>query len=297
MATKIDLKRIRTDLDTQIRVDWNEEAVREYAELMESGTEFPPILLFYDEPNDWYILADGFHRLEAHRRVMPNDPILAETRLGDVEAARWAAIIANQSHGIRRTNADKRNAVKRALLHTNGESLSDNQIAKKVGVHHDTVGKFRRELELTCEIRKSDVRIGLDGRTINTAKIGLFKQFLPEDARCMRCVCYKEPLCTNDNTQKLPWDEACEDFSRLVDDVPRRELPPPDYDNIVIADEKKARKLGKGIHQNRRLKGCLKVYLPSDNPSLFAVELRNRWSPGYLVDCIAALKQLLNDDE
>jgi len=37
------------------------------------------------------------------------------------------------------------------------------------------------------------------------------------------------------------------------------------------------------------------VYLPSDNPAMFALELRNRWKPPYLTECIAALKQLLND--
>ena len=81
----------------------------------------------------------------------------------------------------------------------------------------------------------------------------------------------------------------------LVDDVPRRDIPPPDYDNIVVCNDKTPYKQSDSLYQNRRLKGCLKVYLPSDNPSQFAVELRNRWPPGYLVDCIAALKQLLTD--
>ena len=81
----------------------------------------------------------------------------------------------------------------------------------------------------------------------------------------------------------------------LVDDVPRREIPPPDYNNIVVCGDKTLQKRGDSLYQNRHLKGCLKVYLPSDNPSLFAVELRNRWSPAYLTDCVAALKQLLTD--
>ena len=148
MATMIDPRRIRTDLDTQIRVDWNEEAVREYAELMERGVEFPPLLVFFDEPNNRMILADGFHRLAAHMRVKPNDMILVEQRLGDVEDAKWAAIIANQTHGIRRTNDDKRNAVKRALMHSKGAGKSDRNIANDIGVHHDTVGRIRKEMEL-----------------------------------------------------------------------------------------------------------------------------------------------------
>ncbi len=81
----------------------------------------------------------------------------------------------------------------------------------------------------------------------------------------------------------------------LVEDLPRRNIPPPDYDNIVVCGDKTTQTHNDAMNQNRRLKGCLKVYLPSDNPALFAVELRNRWTPEYLTACIAALKHLLND--
>jgi hypothetical protein len=93
----------------------------------------------------------------------------------------------------------------------------------------------------------------------------------------------------------LPWSPACEDFAKRGEDIPNRAMKPPDYNNIVICGDKTPYKRSDSLYQNRRLKNCLKVYLPSDNPSLFAVELRNRWSPEYLTDCIAALKQLLLD--
>ena len=99
----------------------------------------------------------------------------------------------------------------------------------------------------------------------------------------------------DDGQQKPPLSEPCEDFAMLVDDVPNRKLSPPDYDNIVICGDKKRYKPSDSLYQNCKLKNCLKVYLPSDNPVLFAVELRNRWSSEYLTDCIAALKQLLTD--
>ncbi|MDR1384648.1 MAG: hypothetical protein LBJ67_12520 [Planctomycetaceae bacterium] len=158
MPTLIDPKLIRTDLETQSRIALNEEIVKEYAEAMEAGTVFPAILVFYDEPHDQFILAEGFHRLAAHNKVKPNEMILAEQRLGTIDDARWASIGANQSHGLRRTNADKRNAVKQALLHPKGENLSDRQIGQHVGVHHDTVGKIRHELESTGEIRQIENR-------------------------------------------------------------------------------------------------------------------------------------------
>jgi hypothetical protein len=81
----------------------------------------------------------------------------------------------------------------------------------------------------------------------------------------------------------------------LVDDVARRNIPPPDYDNIVICGDKTRSKPGDCLYPDRDLKNRLKVYLPSNNPSLFAVELRNHWDPDYLTECIAALKQLLKD--
>jgi len=297
MSSLIDSKRIRIDLDTQMRIAMNEDIVKEYAEAMEADCVFPPLRAFFDEPNDLIVLADGFHRLAAHKRVKPNDPILVELILGTAEDAQWESIGANKSHGLRRTNEDKRNAVKQALLHPKGAELSDRNIAGHVGVHHDTVGRIRKEMELTGGIRQSIHRTGQDGRTINTSRIGFGKTPPPPGAMCIKCVCFKENVCTNDDTPKLPWDAACEDFGMLVDDVPRHDIPPPDYDNIVVCGDKTRYKRSDSLHQSRRLKGCLKVYLPSDNPSLFAVELRNRWSPEYLTDCIAALKQLLTDKE
>ena len=335
MATKIDPKRICIDLDTQIRVDWNEEAVREYAEAMESGVEFPPLLVFYDEPNHRIILADGFHRLAAHKLVKPNDQILVEQRLGDVEDARWAAIIANQSHGIRRTNADKRNAVRRAFLHKNGEKSTNSQISKDVGVHHVTVGSIRREMELSCEIRKIETRIVQRGDQIyeqNTARIGLRRKedspeegnssenniiekkqpsfpvntsrinfggkIVPEGATCVTCRFLEDGKCLTDEIDDpVPCIDVCGEYEVRVEEAPREEIAPPDYENA----EPLGKKLNKQtrqqrLYQNRDLKNCITVRLPSNNAEVFAVELREHWEKPYLIECLAALKHLLAEE-
>ncbi|MDR0391806.1 MAG: hypothetical protein LBH59_07865, partial [Planctomycetaceae bacterium] len=125
MTNLIDPKRIRVDLDTQSRLSLNEEVVREYMDAMTNGETFPPLLVFYDESNDQYILADGFHRYAAHIRLKPDAMIQVEQRLGTVVDARWASIGANKSHGLQRSNDDKRNAVKQALIHPNGAKLSN----------------------------------------------------------------------------------------------------------------------------------------------------------------------------
>ena len=56
-------------------------------------------------------------------------------------------IDANIPQGLRRTNADKRKAVRLALLHPYSRAWSDRLIGKHVGVDHVTVGRVRRELE------------------------------------------------------------------------------------------------------------------------------------------------------
>jgi hypothetical protein len=149
--TKIDPKLIRTDLGTQTRVKINEDAVKEYTEAMKAGDFFPPLLVYFDEPNNCYILVDGFIRLEAHCRLHPNAPILVSIKLGTLEEARWASLDVNNGHGFRRTNAYKRNSVIQVLKHPKSTELSNRQIGKLVGVDHKTVASVRRELNLSRE--------------------------------------------------------------------------------------------------------------------------------------------------
>jgi hypothetical protein len=298
MASLIDPKRIRTDFGTQMRIAINDEVVRDYAEAMQAGCKFPALRAYFDEPNNLMILVDGFHRLAAHNKVRPNDQILVELVLGTAEDARWESVGANKSHGLRRSNEDKRNAVQQALLHSKGAEESDRSIAEHVGVHHDTVGRIRKEMELSGAIRRIESRTVRRGNQVYQQKIPRFSfggTPPPPDVNCSNCVCYKDGFCTNDSRQKPPWSQPCEDFAMRVDDVARRVIPPPDYDNIVICGDKTRYSPSDSLYENRALKNCLKVYLPSDNPALFAVELRNHWSPEYLTDCIAALKQLLMD--
>lgn len=89
-----------------------------------------------------------------------------------MEDATWWACFANADHGLQRTNADKQRAVKTALPHPRGVTMSDSEIARHVRVSDKTVARYRRELEATSEIPKSTARIGADGRQIETAKIG-----------------------------------------------------------------------------------------------------------------------------
>jgi hypothetical protein len=146
MLKKIDPNLIRTDLGTQVRVSIKDDAVKEYAAAMEAGAFFPPLLVYFDEANNRYILVDGFIRLAAHRRLHPNDAILVRLKCGTLDEARWACL-----RGFRRTNADKRYTLIQILKHPRSAELSNRQIGKLAGVDPKTVATVRRELNLSRE--------------------------------------------------------------------------------------------------------------------------------------------------
>ncbi|KKM15551.1 hypothetical protein LCGC14_1694900 [marine sediment metagenome] len=163
------LGRLRLDGDTQPREKLDDQTVASYATDLETGEKLPAVDVFFDEADYW--LADGFHRYRAHQKAK-KDRIACRVHKGTAEDARWFALAANKTHGLRRTNADKARAVKRALAHPNGAKMSDKAIGDHVGVHFNTVAKHRHELSEDRTITKCDSRTGRDGRTINTANIG-----------------------------------------------------------------------------------------------------------------------------
>lgn len=182
------LSQIRQDGGTQPRGALNEETVLEYAAAMEDpSNEFPPVRVVFDGENYW--LWDGYHRIAAAAEA-GLDQFKAEVLQGTREDAQWLSFGANQTHGLRRTNADKRRAVEAALRHERGMTMSDNAIAEHCGVSHTFVGSVRREL--TCNGCKSEVeagaatpnlRMGRDGRAINVANIGSKKwQYFDKEA-------------------------------------------------------------------------------------------------------------------
>ncbi len=138
----IPLDRIK-DGGAQMRTEMRVETVNEYAHDMLDGATFPPVILYDDGTDLW--LADGYHRVEANRKV-EHAEIMAEIRAGTQRDAILHAIGANASHGLRRTQADKRRAVERLLRDPDWSKWSDRKIAKAARVDHKTVGTVRREL-------------------------------------------------------------------------------------------------------------------------------------------------------
>jgi hypothetical protein len=303
MPTTLEPRLIQTDLDTQARVEINNDVVKDYAESMEAGDIFPPLLVYFDEPNNRYILVDGFHRLAAHRRFRPNDAIPVKLEIGSLDDARWASFSTNKNHGLRRTNSDKRRNIIQALKHPKGAELSDHQIGKHVSVDHKTVASIRRELELSGEIRQIETRTVQRGNQIyqqQTSRIGSSNSSQESDLNyktCLQCRYFENDYCVSGGEEKLPFDAACEHFAVIVIEPPEREIPPPDYNNAEPCDDDDDKPVIHRPFQNRRLKNCITVNLPPDNPQLFAAELREHCDREYLIACLAALKHLLEDND
>ena len=131
------------DGGAQMRVEMKPDVVREYADDMAAGAVFPPVVVYHDGADYW--LGDGFHRVEAARKL-ERETIDAEVRDGDARQAILHGIGSNASHGLRRTQADKRQAVERLLRDKEWSKWSNREIAKVARVDHKTVAKVRREL-------------------------------------------------------------------------------------------------------------------------------------------------------
>lgn len=138
----VSLASIRIDGGTQPRMSLYEDVVQEYAETLQEGKDFPPVVLFFDGSDYW--LADGFHRFHAYSSAS-KESIPSEIKKGTRRDAVLYSVGANAAHGLRRTNQDKRQAVETLLQDEEWSKWSDREIAGQCGVHNDTVSRIRRE--------------------------------------------------------------------------------------------------------------------------------------------------------
>ena len=139
---EIDL--IQNDGTTQMRVAGiDPSVVADYADAMEAGAVFPPIIVYHDGEQYWP--GDGFHRIDAARRI-GRETIDADIREGGRRDALLLAASANATHGLRRTQGDKRKSVETLLRDPEWSRWSDREIGKACSVDHKTVGRVRREL-------------------------------------------------------------------------------------------------------------------------------------------------------
>ncbi len=137
---RLPLPLLRRDGGTQIRAQISLDVAKEYAEAMGRGDAFPPVQARYDGSDHW--LTDGYHRIMAAELAGLAD-IEVSVRPGTRRDAILDAVGANASHGYRRTNADKRQAVLTVLADPEWAKKSDREIARLAHVDVGMVGRLR----------------------------------------------------------------------------------------------------------------------------------------------------------
>lgn len=137
----LELSQIRIDGGTQSRVELNQETVAEYAQAFTAGAAFPAVVVFFDGASYW--LADGFHRYFGARDA-GEAAIDVEILKGTQRDAVLYSLKANATHGLKRTNADKRKAVETLLKDAEWAAWSDRKIAEVCGVAHSFVAATRK---------------------------------------------------------------------------------------------------------------------------------------------------------
>jgi len=141
---KLAIDQISATAGTQVRVKIDPAIVDEYAEAIEAGAPFPPIICFNPHNSSTYYLADGFHRLAAAVKT-GRKTIGVEVKTGELHDALHFALSANTAHGLRRTSADKSHAVQMALKDPHYSDWSLRQVAELCKVSHETVRRMKEQ--------------------------------------------------------------------------------------------------------------------------------------------------------
>lgn len=176
MSEKLAYTKIRANGGTQMRAGLNQETVTEYADTMRRNNSyepFPPIIVYFDGRDYW--LGDGFHRYTAAFQAFGHScTIPADIRTGTRRDAILHAAGANNTHGLPRTNADKRRAVEALLRDEEWGKWSDREIARRCAVTQPFVSSVRKELTdngFQMSVERTVERNG-QTYTMNTEKIG-----------------------------------------------------------------------------------------------------------------------------
>jgi len=148
----IKIENIIESQDIQSRTTLYADTISDYAEAMANGAVFPPVVVFEDPGTHHYWLADGFHRLAAYRANGINE-IDCEVHQGDKKAALVFSCGSNATHGLPRTNADKRRAVTLLLQDEDYKGWSTRQLADVCKVSHTFVNKIQNELTNTAKTK------------------------------------------------------------------------------------------------------------------------------------------------
>jgi len=145
------VEKIRIDCGTQSREKIDQQVVSDYAVALKDGAKFPAVVVFHDGLE--YYVADGFLRYLAHVQAGRSE-IEAEVKNGTLRDAILYSLSANDTHGLRRTNADKRKSVMTLLEDEEWKQWSSSEISRSCKVSTVFVIKIRNALGDKPEVVK-----------------------------------------------------------------------------------------------------------------------------------------------
>lgn len=220
----LSLKLLTIDTDVQPRRSINEKTVAEYAEAIENGAKFPPVVVFAEGTTNW--LASGFHRYYAHEKADKRS-IRCDVRQGTKRDAILFAMRANK-HGLRLTNDEKRDNVDEMLQDDEWGKWSNGQIARHIGVSAAFVGERKQLLTINVysengeNERKYVTKHGTEA-TMNTANIG--RKSAPETANDAPPETMPDYDPFDDGDEAAPVEIPSENEPQISE--PEREEAPP----------------------------------------------------------------------
>jgi len=150
-----------------VRHDIRRDAVSEYMESYKKDkTKMPNIVLFSDEKGR-YLIADGMHRFLAMAQLKFK-AFPAEVLSGNYESALSYALTANERHGLRRSQADRRRCIEAAIKQW--PAKSNLAIAGACDVDNHTVKAVRDELEKRNQVKPEPIRESKSGKRVPASR-------------------------------------------------------------------------------------------------------------------------------
>jgi hypothetical protein len=170
----LDLSAIKDDREVSCRAGVDHDTALSYAQAFKDGDQLPPVVVFWDGKTYW--LADGFHRYCAAMGLrLPK--LKAIVKSGTRRDAMLYAAGANATHGLRRTNDEKRKAVRRLLEDSDWSGWSENRIAKHCHVSNHLVAEVKAQIGILQDNPSGDqdrvtVQRGDSKYPMNTSNVG-----------------------------------------------------------------------------------------------------------------------------
>ena len=139
------LQQIRTDMGTQSRLSIDPDAVARYQTAIEKGVTLPPLRAVKDG-NGAIILWDGFHRYESYERANVT-AIKVLVMPGTQRDAVLLSLSANESHGLPRSQGDRKKAVITMIADPVWAKWKHIDIARACDVDESYVRRLRKEAD------------------------------------------------------------------------------------------------------------------------------------------------------